>query len=152
MAEYPFPDDVRNPDRDAPNPFAEDHIDSDDGPTDAFGVTQHGDDYKPQWERTYADRARLSIGLAITGAVLSLSGWLVFVGQGLFFLLPFLSLAISIPGLTISRGDLVGMEKGAIEDKRHGLAFAAMLLGFLGVVNSLGYSIYWMYLAFMGIA
>ena len=28
MTKYPFEDDVRNPDRDGPNPFADDHVDA----------------------------------------------------------------------------------------------------------------------------
>ena len=139
---YPFPDDVRNPHRKEPNPFA-DKDDPDDKPSgDAAadgGIYQSGApvEYDPVYETTYSDRVITILISSVVGLVMSLLGWLVFFGfpnNGLFGVF---SLVFSIAAIIIARVDLSGMRAGAIKRLRSRYAAIGMVLGLVGLMNSL---------------
>ncbi len=145
---YPFPDDIRDPDRKSPNPFADDAQDlpHSDGP---FGVSPEGMEYQPVFEQTYADRVTITLILSVLGAVTSVAGWLTFAGQGVLILNPLLSLAFSVPGMVIGRLDVQAMDAGVMAAQRRKLASRGALIGLLGLANSAAYAIVWVYLAML---
>ncbi len=151
---YPFPDDVRNPHRKGPNPFA------DGGDKDADGANAGepseepssadraatGDDrfhagapseYNPVYEAAYADRVVSTMICAITGLAMSLLAWTVFYGYPNNGLMGILSLVFSITATVLARVDLAGMRAGAVKRHRSRYAAIGMLLGLLGLFNSL---------------
>ena len=93
---YPFPDDIRDPDRKSPNPFADDARQLP-AAGDPFAVSPGAMEYQPVFERTYADRVRLTLILSVLGAALTVAGWLTFAGQAVLIINPLLSLAFSFP-------------------------------------------------------
>lgn len=141
---YPFPDDVRNPDRKEPNPFA-DSDNPKEGTQPSGDAAAGGDiyqsgaavEYDPVYETTYSDRVITILISGVVGLVMSLLGWLVFFGfpnNGLFGVF---SLVFSIAAIIIARVDLSGMRSGAIKRLRSRYAAIGMVLGLVGLLNSL---------------
>ncbi len=145
MAKYPFPDDIRDPNRQGPNPFADDAADenpSAEQVTDStiFATNDRATEYQPEYQAVLSNRSVLHLLLGGLGLVASLVGW-TSLGDlelaSLLMPLPFLSLAASVPALLGSLADLRAMKSGAMKADRRGLARVACLLGLFGTVTCL---------------
>ena len=148
---YPFPDDVRNPQRKGPNPFADSDSDSPNENETSTGSSGAGEaldgerlfqsgspsEYNPVYETSYADRVVTTMISAIIGLAMSLLAWTVFHGYPNNGLLGILSLVFSIAATIIARVDLTGMRAGAVRQHRAKYAAIGMILGLLGLFNSL---------------
>ena len=156
---YPFPDDVRNPQRKGPNPFADGKEDSQPGQSDANSSTNDGifragapSEYNPVYETTYSDRVIITLVSAIVGLAMSLLAWLVFFDYPNNGLLGIFSVVFSVAAMILARIDMVGMKAGAIRRERASLAATGMVLGLLGLMNSLAILAYGIfYEGWMGI-
>ncbi len=154
--DYPFPDDVRNPNRTGPNPFAgeDPHLDPPHDLTDGqatgeaedgndlatmYGASQRGEEYAPEYEACVRDRVTLCLICAAFGVVGSLIGWLAVLRPWMFgplYLMPPFSLAGSLPAWSLASSDLRAMKWGAMDRKRRRAARVAAGLGALGTINS----------------
>jgi len=136
---YPFPDDVRNPDREDPNPFAEDHID-DSSETVAsegdFQASGTAGDYRPEYVATEKSRVAVVLALGIGGLLGSLSGWTAYTNLTHLILMPFLSLAFSMPAVALGWSDAIAVRAGARKKDNSGWLVVGILLGLLAIANT----------------
>jgi len=140
---YPFPDDIRDPNRKEPNPFADaDDVESTAAAPKTFEATKHSNEYQPVYQAILPDRAVLTLIVGTVGLLASLSGWPSYLGGGAFaslLLMPIFSLSGSLPALLISISDLRAMRKGAMRPERRGWSRWGRFLGAAGVLNSLAF-------------
>ena len=141
---YPFPDDVRNPDRKEPNPFADSEPQRTDTDVagDTFGAQANAADYNPVYETTYEDRVVSTLIAAVVGFAASLLGWLYFSGYTNTLLFPYISLVFSGAATILGGSDLRGMRAGAIKASRSRLSALGQLLGMLGLFSSFAHLAY----------
>lgn len=148
-AKYPFPDDIRDPNRTEPNPFAAEDPTLDVAPVDAEGAYAAGTrsmEYKPQYDSVLSDRSRMTMILGVLGLLASLSGWLSvvdYVTYAILSLMPLLAVAGSLPAFLMSLSDVRAMGRGAMKDDNRKWSSLACLLGAVGLTSGVLYLIYW---------
>ncbi len=141
---YPFPDDIRNPDRDEPNPFAEDHVD-DANEQGVLGAAGTATEYQPRYEATQVASSRVISLLGGLGCGLSLLGWLSFGDHGELTLMPLLACAFALPAVTIGSSSLKAMRTGKMKGDGRRRVYWGTLLGILAIGNSCLYLIVWIF-------
>lgn len=153
---YPFPDDIRDPNRKDPNPFAGEDPALDPEPASSdepYAVGDLASQYKPEYEAVISDRATMCLVGGTIGLLASLSGWLALRGGDFFLLvmMPLFSLAGSLPALLLSLSDLGAMRHGAMQSERRNIARAAFFLGVCGLLSSILFLTYQLWYAwYMG--
>ena len=144
---YPFPDDVRNPDREGPNPFAEDHVDESaegaggtagDSP---LGSTEAATEYQPEYEAVTSNRSRIVFILGVLGLALSLSGWGAYAGEGMLILMPVASLAFSITAAFMGTSERGHIKAGRKTSQGAFLIVIGTICGMLGILNTVVYTV-----------
>lgn len=147
---YPFSDDIRDPNRKTPNPFAAEDPSLDEprqlpeGTSEGtFTTSPHAqDEYRPVYQAVLPDRARMCMFIGSLGLLFSLTGWPSMMNIwnfAMFYLMPLLSLAGSLPAFLLGLSDVRAMRRGAMQNHRRQWAALACFLGALGVANSVVY-------------
>ncbi|MCA9266760.1 MAG: hypothetical protein KDA60_23040, partial [Planctomycetales bacterium] len=78
MPRFPFPDDIRDPDREGPNPFADDDAHEPKAPVveNVYASTTQPSVYEPKYDAILGSRYRLVFALGLVGLVFSVLGGL----------------------------------------------------------------------------
>ncbi len=146
-SKYPFPGDIRDPNRKESNPFADDDpsLVRDDA-IEGYSPSEHSNEYQPVYQAILLDRAMLCIVCGIIGLITSLPGWLsldITPFFSLLWIMPLLSLAGSLPAVLFSIADLRAMRRGAMKTNRRGLSALACFIGAIGLINTILFYCYW---------
>ncbi len=137
---YPFPDDVRNPSRDEPNPFADDHVDETETSA-SLGASGVATEYQPRYEATQVARSGMILLLGGLGCGLSLLGWLSYADYAELSIMPLLAFAFSLPAVTMGGGALRAMRSGKMKEEGRRSVYWGTLWGILAIGNSCAYTI-----------
>ena len=139
-----FRNDIRHPDYQGPNPFADDVVDAEG--VDAKGAGAKGaggsvyaaaEGYQnEEYAESVGDRGWTIIAIGSAGLFATVLG-LIATGNAMCIPMPLFALGLSIPTWLMGRNDLAAMRAGAMSKQRRSLTLIGMILGFLGTVFSL---------------
>ena len=148
---YPFPDDIRNPNRTEPNPFADDPQPEPAPSAEAFASSATSGDYHPEYVAMVAPRGKLLFLCGVVGFVFSGMGWAYFADVDLVTTMPLASLVFSLPAFLMGFSTRSGIRQGKIRDEQGGLIFWGTLMGVLAFGNAFAFYLLLIYLnVFLG--
>ncbi len=140
---HPFPDDIRNPARKTPNPFADESlVPPDNSPAhDESSVRDNvfqadSSPYRPRYQMTYRVRTTGILICGIVGLAGSLFGWLAFIGRPIVIPMPILSVVFSLAAVGLGYSQL-NMIKAGVAARELTWVYAAIAMGLVGLMNSL---------------